>query len=423
MTSIAEGTGTPGVARIPSQPSGSVTRESALGSHGPNQNYYPAGDAEQFTPSPLHQHRRRNTLPSLVITDEMAQTLAEPNNKEMIARSLRRTEEEQRRYNRRSRSADALNKMISEISFRNAGIRDRESDIAYWRKSIVDNPLPANPSWQDQRDDVTQSTMSETEPSTKLTTIQTFDFGLDEREGKDVTLDDRVNTLEVKLIDFEYAIAKLQGQDIRTAPHPKVPKRRSIHDLFPETDSGMSNSSREPTSFLSSPDNSPLPQEEGEQSFAPDRTSKATTIRPLTAHRRSEAAPESPVRFTVDHFDKLMDMLHRETAARRQLEAQVNDMQKELEALRTPVYAEIREIEKPSTPNRPGVTHETPSTNRTLRRSPPFAQKESKQAEQSRFSMSDVESDYYDEVYETPQDTKFTFEQSHHRGSPLIGVN
>jgi hypothetical protein len=426
LTAIAEGPRTPVVTRIPSQPAGSVTRESALGSHGFNQNYNPAGDEdEQHRPSPPIQHRRRNTLPSLVITDEMAQILAEPKDNDLIARSRQRQELDLRHYKRRSRSADALNKMISEISFRNAGVRDRESDIAYWRQSVVDNPLPANQSYQeDQRDDVTQSTFSETEPSTKITTLQTFDFGLNEREGKDATLEDRVNTLEVKMIDFEYAIEKLQGRDVKSAPPPKLPlKRRSIHDLFPETDSGMSSSSLEPTSFLSSPDHSPVPESENEKAYVPDRTSKATTIRPLTAHRRSGGSPPSPVRITVDQFDKLMDILRREQNSRRQLEAQVNDLQKELEALRQPIYAEIRQVGYPITPNQPG-THDTPNTQRTLRRSPPFPNKENQQPEQSRFSMSDVESDYYDEVYETPQDTKFTFEQAHQpRSSPLIGVN
>lgn len=421
MTAITESS--PRVAQIPTQTGVSVTREDALGSHGLNRDVERNWPADRSTPSPP-QHRRRNTLPSLVITDEMQHSLAVLQDEEAATRARKEKRVDQRHFNRRSRSADALNKMISEISSRNAGIRDRESDIAYWRKSIVDNPLPNRPSWQEQTDDVTQSTISETGQSSKLAPLQTFDFGLEGREGHDATIEDRVNTLEVKMIDFEYAIAKLQGHDMQQISQPKVLKRRSIHDLFPETDSGMSTSSREPTSFLSSPDDSPLPGRENEEPFVPDRTSKATTIRPLTAHRRSAASPPSPVRITVDQFDKLMDILRREQTARRHLEAQVEELQKELESMRSPVYAEIREVDNnTTTPNRPG-THESPSTNRTLRRSPPFSAKENKPSpEQSRFSMSDLESetDVYDEVYETPQDNKFAFDT--YRTSPLIGVN
>lgn len=339
-----------------------------------------------------------------------------------FTRQHKRDESSDKRLNRRSRSADALNKLISEFNFREANARDRESDIAYWRKSIIDHPVPSYPAWQQQDDDVTQSTTSIAQRSTELSNLQTFDFGLNERAGREATLEDRVNTLEVKLIDFEYAIAKLQGREMpKAALSPKVLKRRSIHDLFPETDSGMSSSSHEPTSFLSSPDASPLPVDEPEDSGRPDRSSKATTIRPFTARRRSNASP-SPVRITVDQFDKLMDILRREQTARRRLEAQVNDLQKEIEALRAPVYAEIREVEH-STPGR-STLHDSPNTNRTLRRSPPFsAIKDDKQVEQSRFSMSDADSDTdpYDEVYETPQDSKFKFDYA--RSPSIMGVS
>ena len=441
LTAIAEGPRTPDVARIPSQPAEGVTRSSALGSHGFNQN--PSTTADEYTPAPTPapsppQHRRRNTLPSLVITDELAQILAEPKDDDLLAHARQqRKEPDLNHYRRRSRSADALNKMITEISTRTA--RDRESDIAYWRKSIVDNPLPSHPSWQEQStDDVTPSTMSEADHSTKLAPLQTFDFGLDGRDGREASLEDRVNTLEVKMMDHEYAIASLQGHSRRPqlVPQPKaqVPKRRSIHDLFPDTtDSGMSSSSLEPRSFLSSPDNSPTvpnqPEQEPEppqQTYIPDRSSKATTIRPFTSHRRSQGSLPSPVRITVDQFDKLMDILRREASARRQLESQVDTLQKELEALRAPVFAEIREVD---TPHKSGGIHETPSTNRTLRRSPPFVQKENtntrRELEESRFSMSDLESEaesgYYDEVFETPRDGTFPFELQS-RASPLVGV-
>ena len=404
---------------MPSQTGAVVTGASALGSHGLNLNFdfnAATDDETALTPS---THRRRNTLPSLVITDQMAQILAGPGDQDLTSRVWRQETPTDGQLKRRSRSADALNRMISDFNFRNASNRDRQSDIAYWRKSIVDNPLPAWTQWQEQTDLAANSTRPEEVPADR-SQLQNFDFGLDRADGQDVTLEDRVNTLEVKVFDFEYAIAKLQGHDIpKPALHQKMPKRRSVHDLFPpEVDSGMtsSSSSHEPTSFLTSPDDSPMPQED---MFRPDRSSKATTIRPLTARRRSGATSPSPVRITVDQFDRLMDIIRREQSARRQLAAQVNELQQQLESLRSPVYAEIREnINYPS----PESSHTTPGTNRILRRSPPFSS-EKKAAEQSRFSMSEVDSDTdgYDDVYETPQDNTFKFEYP--RSSPMIGVN
>jgi hypothetical protein len=420
LTSIAERSADAHVTRIPSQAGTGVTRTSALGSHGLNLDI---STTEPQIDLPLESHRRRNTLPSLVITDQMAHVLAGPDDQDLRPRTRQRQTkpptEIEGQLNRRSRSADALNQMISDFNLRNATSRDRQSDIAYWRKSIVDNPLPAWPSWQDHTESSAAS-MRREDVTSDTTPLQSFEFGLERAQGQEASLEDRVNTLEVKLMDFEWALTKLQGQTNQPKPsfQHKVPKRRSIHDLFPpQSDSGMtsSTSSLEPTSFLTSPDDSPLPRDEG---FRPDRSSKATTIRPLTARRRSEARSPSPVRITVDQFDKLMEILRREQNARRQLESQVNELQQQLESLRSPVYAEIRETTEYPSPN---SKQGTPATNKTLRRSPPFSA-EKKAAEQSRFSMSEVDSDTdgFDDVYETPQDRTFMFENP--RSSPMIGA-
>lgn len=398
-----------------------MTRTSALGSHGLNLDFTPNDEADDQISLPAPSHRRRNTLPSLVISDQVADTLARLADQDSKSQTWRQEAPSpaEGHLKRRSRSADALNRMISDFNLRNATSRDRQSDIAYWRKSIVDNPLPAWPPWQEQESGSVPSTGAEEIPPSRVP-LQNFDFGLERPDGHEVTLEDRVNTLEVKVIDFEYAITKLQGQNVsKPSFQQQVAKRGSIHDLFPQDmHSGMtsSTSSLEPTSFLTSPDDSPLPQEDH---FRPDRSSKATTIRPLTARRRSGVQSPSPVRITVDQFDKLMDILRREQNARRQLETQVNELQAQLDSLRSPVYAEIRETtDYPS----PDSKHTTPATNRTLRRSPPFSS-EKKVAEQSRFSMSEVDSDTdgYDDVYETPQDRTFMFENP--RNSPMVGVS
>ena len=227
-----------------------------------------------------------------------------------------------------------------------------------------------------------------------------------------------------------------KGMDIQKPllhPKPQAPKRRSIHELFPPESEKSTLSlapPQEPTSFLNSPDESPMPSSDYDESFRPDRSSKATTIRPLTARRRSpprSSAPSpSPSQLTTSQFDQLMEIIKQEQAARRTLEQQVSDLQKELAALRAPVYAEIRPVSYP-TPS-PESVHETPVAPRHLHRSPRFyPQKTPQTHELSRFSMSDsvdTETDSTDDgfqdVYETPQENRFTFETS--RGSPLIGA-
>lgn len=415
------------VVPIPAQAGGIVTRGEALGSHGTTdaQCNLPRTSSERNRlKSP--RRPRRNTLPSLILTEQEAQILAGPKD-DLVSQSWRQAEPTPNKFKRRSRSADALNDMVATFNLKDVQPGDRESQIAYWRTSVLENPTPLYRGWPtgDQAD------TSTTKPP-ELAPIQTFDFGLEKFDVQRASLEDRVNTLEIKVFDFEYAIARLQGHDIaKPLLHPKAPKRRSIHELFPSQNEKSTLSvspQREPTSFLNSPDESPMPAGDHDEHFRPDRTSKATTIRPLTARRLSphSQTPSSSSHPASSQFDQLMEMLKQEQEARRILEQQVIALQKEVEALCTPVYAKIRPMAYP-TPS-PESVHETPVAQRALHRSPRFyAQKETPVQETSRFSMSDSidtgteTEDGFQDVYETPQENRFVFETS--RGSPLIGVN
>ena len=425
LTSITERTTDARVARHTSRAVGDVTQTSALHSHNPNaeQLSRPSAERNRLRTS---RRRRRNTVPSLILTEQEAQILAGPKD-DLALQTWRRAEGSDRHLKRRSRSADALNDMVRGFTFDATPPKTRNDEIKYWRTSIIENPPPT---FRGLTADEGDGGGLHEPP--KLAPIQTFDFGLEKPGNEPASIEDRVNTLEVKMFDFEYAIARLQGYDIpKPLLFPKsAPKRRSIHDLFPdkevESRNTSSSSSAEPTSFLVSPDDSPMPTVEDDDQFRPDRSSKATTIRPFTARRRSSrhsAAPSpSGSRVTSEQVEKLIDMVREEQAARRQLEEQVSKLQKELDTLRTPVYAEIRPVSYP-TPSPESL--ETPVAQRTLHRSPRFRYGKTPQPpETSRFSMSDVESDTDDgfqDVYETPQENRFTFETK--RGSPLVGVN
>lgn len=431
MTSIIEKQTGPRVVPVPTQAGGKVAPGEALGSHCPTEPRITlprtSSDRKRLK-SP--RRPRRNTVPSLILTEEEAQILAGPKD-DLLNQSWRQADPLSNRFKRRSRSADALNNMAANLNLKDAPSEDRQSQIAYWRTSVLENPTPAYNGWP--IDDEAEQ-QSSTKPP-QLAPIQTFNFGLGNPGSELATLEERVNTLEVKVFDFEYAIARLQGHEVAKPllhPKPQAPKRRSIHEMFPLASEKSTLSlmpPQEPTSFLNSPDESPMPSTDHEDNSRPDRSSKATTIRPLTARRRSpprSGAPyPSPSHLITSQFDQLMEIIRQEQAARHKLEQQVADLQKELEVLRTPVYAEIRPISYP-TPS-PESVHETPVAPRHLHRSPHFYQQKTPQTyETSRFSMTDsfdTETDTdggFQDVYATPQENRFTFETS--RGSPLIGV-
>lgn len=255
---------------------------------------------------------------------------------------------------RRSRSAGALRDearehRMSPIQWE----RPRGDVIKQLRDSVIDQPLrdvsgsrPQTGQTRDTQDEgdsqfvVQQPTTVEHDPP--------FDFGnlmgtMQTTEA--VSLEQRVTTVEVKLIDLEYAIAKVQGYEtpsFQPVVLEKPPKRRA-HS--PSSAAGTSVSAPPPTTFLSSPGESPK--------VADRPTSIATTLRPQTALQQ----PSSPGRtspspseagFTNEHFNTLMNMIKREQAARKKLEIQVLQLQKEVQELRSPLFAHVKSSTYPT---------------------------------------------------------------------------
>jgi hypothetical protein len=267
--------------------------------------------------------------------------------------------------------------------------------------------------------------------------MQSFDFGLDGTNRDETSLEQRINTLEIKLFDFEYAIAKLQGNNI---PKPMLASRPyargSIHGIFPDEDTipTRTSPSTEGTSclpspatahdvsFLSSPGESPLPSPDADDLFRPQRASRATTatIRPQTARRRSpqrsRSASPTSIHIPLDKFQALLEMVKEEKAARLRLEAEVLELQEEMESIRTPVYATIREAYP--TPSPESAQSSSTAKSRTLHRTQGF-QLSHASPEVSRFSGTDPDSEEeqgFENVYENPQRTMSTSDTV--RGSP-----
>lgn len=385
--------------------------------------------------------KRRNTLPILSLDpsnepEVIQQRQPNPSRERTAAQrpgtSIIQNVGSTQGLNRRSKSAGALTDLIVAPQSKASGRRDRSEEIAFWRNSVVNHPLPQMPSIESMRsissskNERRNEDASSKQPRPSIEPVQDFDFGLNDGSNaiRSTTLQERVNTLEVKLFDFEYALAKLQGNDLTKPVLPKRPSRRRS-TRSPILESRDSSSSTNDTSYLSSPDekwSSPMPRQQPH--YKQDRTSKATTIKPVHTRRPSNRSQVSSpsIHITRSQYDALRTLIEDEKAARHQLEMQMVNLQQQVENLKTPVHAYIRPVQYP-TPSPDSFQNPTTGiSSKAMRRSPIFRTNKSLH-ETSRFSMSETdpetEVDIDDrngagkrspEVFETPQESTFRFE-------------
>lgn len=386
--------------------------------------------------------KRRNTLPILSSDtpnepEEVQQGQPDPPQERVAiqrpATSTLQVAGSTQYLNRRSKSAGALTDLVHTPKSKPSGRRDRSEEIAFWRNSVVNAPLPQMPSIESMRslnsfrgERSLEDALSK-QPRPSIEPVQDFDFGLNNGSAavRSSTLQERVNTLEVKLFDFEYALAKLQGNDLTKPALPQKPsRRRSTRSAIPE--SRGSSSSTNDTSYLSSPDekwSSPVLRQQPHHKH--DRASKATTIKPIHTRRPSSRSQVSSPSIHITHsqYDALRTLIEDEKAARHQLEMQMINLQQQVENLRTPVHAYIRPVQYPTpSPDSSFQNHSKGISSKAIRRSPIFRENKNLN-ETSRFSMSETdpetELDTDDrnyaskgspEVYETPQESTFRFD-------------
>ncbi|RMZ79354.1 hypothetical protein DV737_g3437, partial [Chaetothyriales sp. CBS 132003] len=398
-----------------------ITRASALGSHNPNHGPGTLAPKSTQRNSPKTPPRRRSTtLPALAPGQQEVHILVDPQD-ELSPRVWNRPEHGgENQLRRRSRSASVLTDLYASCGRPQEVLQDRDSQIEYWRRSIVEKPAPV---WPEQMGGAGRANEGRRD-ARKLEPMQSFDFGLAQPGTEPVALEDRVNTLEVKMFDFEYAIAKLQGHDMaKPVLYPKPVKRRPpVHEGWAGKESKPGPASSpfdglEPTSFLSPASDTAEMWGEHHHSRRPsDGSSQGTAVRLQTGRRRSphqsKGQSPSPGQINSDRFEALMELIKEEQAARKQLEVQVADLRRDVDILRTPVFAQIRPITQPA-PNA-GSSQETAMASRSLRRSPRFEYGKPVHEEISRFSVSEVDTDTdagYHGVFEKAQ------------GRPLVGVS
>lgn len=330
-------------------------------------------------------------------------------------------------HNRRSRSAEGLGD-VSHLAEKSGHYRDRSKEIAYWRNSIIVDPLPILNSTHNDSSSRVDLTIDETVPRPLVEPIQEFDFGLTRTPvpSAPTTLLERVNTIEVKLYDFEYALSKLQGTEIAD---PALQQTRNENEVVEGTSPGTDTRSIEISDSKNGFYYDNTWQRPGNKSRrSPDRNSKATTIKARnqrTPSDRSQTPSASSAKITNEQYTYLYELIREERLAREHLEAQVIHLQKEVDILKSPMHTYASQAYP--TPS-PDSYHN--SQGHSVMREPqtsPLLHHEHNVKETSRFSMTETDSDDEEddvqvEVYQTPQENAFRFDREARRNvhTPMI---
>lgn len=377
-----------------------ISRESALGSHSPYAvpKLQDAGNClETAYVEPLPRLRRA-TLPSVVLDGAERDALRAAIGQSQYEGDVIQDDEKYFGFavtsgsnpKRRSKSADDLYDAsrahrMSPIQWRQW--RRRSDEIQYWRDSVgAERTLgqsdpDAKASHQQIEPEVLQATTidNKTVPANDTGSLQgernTFDFGLVAttlRDQECAGLEQRVVTVEVKLMDLEYAISKLQARTPSPTDHsPKTrrpilqpPDRSEKSDSPPLTIQYQSSvrSGMEPqmidNSFLTEslstkPTSlSPLEHQYNDTAYRP--VSNATTVRPRRiSSSQTPPSPQAPslpgnakrdslTSITIDHYTTLINLLRREQAARKYLEERVDDLQRQITDLKSPPPRNLR---------------------------------------------------------------------------------
>lgn len=226
-----------------------------------------------------------------------------------------------------------------------------------------------------------------------------FNFGLpagDIQTQEQIGLEERMITLEIKLMDFEYAISKLQAGSMSPVAHgsrqfPLVKTSEYEH-------SRASSAPQHPTERIAAPymeyspatiygsslDNTPVTPQGAfriaheSRSVEPNArpTSIATTLKPGAAGQRASSSG-----LTFEHYSTLITLIRHEQTARHQLEDQVALLQQQIQLLKPP----------------------SPSSLRTGLRGPPPGLREQR-GRSSNYSEDDenTDDDNFHDVYVTP---------------------
>ncbi|KAL4991894.1 hypothetical protein BDW68DRAFT_116338 [Aspergillus falconensis] len=310
--------------------------------------------------------QRRATLPSLIFSDDESRQALEavvhperkPSNIKLSPHASSDPEEIRRRrmrnVNRRSRSAGALRVLAQE--------HHRMSPIQWKRRRSVESEFLASTtcgvgSESDSSRPPTRSTVAtastskpsaggsafeeepENEPMPPPSLPPNVGELINSMQNEDnASLEQRMTTLEVKLIDLEFAIARMQSGRTDT-PAADSPKRRGSE---PARHKRQKSSAKSAKSSGPSPPSSCDDSSTTEQIPAKDRPLSTSTIRPSPSDIYRARALQAPSMvslhsdsgaISIQQYSALVMLLRREQTARRNLEQQVSGLREDIERL------------------------------------------------------------------------------------------
>ncbi|BDD57794.1 hypothetical protein MPDQ_005459 [Monascus purpureus] len=278
---------------------------------------------------------RRATLPSLVLLDKETQIspVASPGldgDKEKL-----QTGQNSLQSKRRSRSEDTLRGLAKFHRMSPIQWRRHNGELGNdWKQSKLETTSTSGCSTTHS---TTSEPANERKPSQSAVPGATPDqetnssivFNAGDlfnsiQNGDDATLEQRITTLEVKLIDLELAIARMQGHTIKNSPPDKTRPKQPVSPV-----PVRENKRHEPSESASSIDSfNNLPLQE-------KRPLSTSTIRPINIPPHLRGVPSisslneaSPV--SVEQYSALVMLLRRERSARRNLESQVAILQEDI---------------------------------------------------------------------------------------------
>ena len=243
---------------------------------------------------------------------------------------------------RRSKSVGAFRDTehrMSPIQWRK--FRRRSDEIKYWRQSTDLGSLGIKTSDSPeiaQKDDA--ATKKDDEPDLGGHS-RDFNFGLPTGDPmpnqEPIGLEERIVTLEIKLMDFEYAISKLQAGS--TSPSwqysHEIKMTQPQDSLCSNLSSNQPQASIEPSALP--PEKPPMTSSHFIHSTStpkPRPTSVATTLKPGTSPRKGSidrSSRSSLTGLTIEHYTTLITLIRHEQSARVQLEQQVAMLQQRLD--------------------------------------------------------------------------------------------
>ncbi|KAL4951498.1 hypothetical protein BDW69DRAFT_38528 [Aspergillus filifer] len=310
--------------------------------------------------------QRRATLPSLIFSDDGSRHALEevlhpgkrPNSRKLSPHAKSDPDEVRRRQmrntKRRSRSAGALRALAHE---------HRMSPIQWKRRRSVESDYVASTAYGVASDSElstrppTRSTVASADKPSADSEVSVFEADEPEDEPSphpslppnvgelissmqtddNASLEQRLTTLEVKFIDLEFAIARMQSGRANTPADS--PNQKPSHSTSRRHKRQKSSGNYSPPSSRNS---SPSEEQPPVPSTAAERPLSTSTIKPSISDIHRARALQAPSMvslnsdsgaISVQQYSALVMLLRREQTARRNLEQQVSNMREDIERL------------------------------------------------------------------------------------------